>query len=57
VYFLFDKNINDKDFKDDFKDFNCDLNEILKPIEGTKLFGLLIRCLFEESNSRSVIYI
>ena len=63
VYFLFDKNINNKDgfkdgFKDDFKDdFNSDLNEILKPIEGTKLFGLLIRCLFQEANERSIVYI
>ena len=55
VYFLFDKNINNKnDLKDNFKD---NLNEILKPIEGTKLFGLLNRCLCEEANSRSIIYI
>jgi len=51
VYFLFEKNINDKDM------IRCDLNEILKPIEGTKLFGLLNRCLFEEANSRSIIYL
>lgn len=51
VYFLFEKNINNKD------DFNNDLNEMLKPIEGTKLFGLLNRSLFEEANSRSIIYI
>jgi len=51
VYFLFDKNINNKD------SLKYDLNEILKPIEGTKLFGLLNRCLCEEANSRSVIYI
>ena len=51
VYFLFDKNINNKN---DFKD---NLNEILKPIEGTKLFGLLNRCLCEEANSRSIIYL
>jgi len=51
VYFLFDKNINNKD------GFNCDLNEILKPIEGTKLSGLLIRCLFQEANERSIVYI
>ena len=55
VYFLFGKNINNKDdFKDDFKD---NLNNILKPIEGTKLFGLLNRCLCEEANERSIIYI
>ena len=55
VYFLFDKNINNKnDFKNDFKD---NLNEILKPIEGTKLFGLLNRCLCEEANERSIIYL
>jgi len=51
VYFLFDKNINNKD------GFNFDINEILKPIEGTKLFGLIIRCLFQESNERSIVYI
>jgi hypothetical protein len=51
VYFLFDKNINNKD------DFNCDIIEILKPIEGTKLFGLLNRCLCEESTERSIIYL
>jgi hypothetical protein len=50
VYFLFDKNI----FKDGF---NNDINEILKPIEGTKLFGLIIRCLFQEANERSIVYI
>jgi hypothetical protein len=50
VYFLFDKNIN----KDGF---NNDINEILKPIEGTKLFGLIIRCLFQEANERSIVYI
>ena len=50
VYFLFEKNINENDFKNE-------LNEILKPIEGTKLFGLLNRCLFEEANERSIIYI
>ena len=55
VYFLFEKNINNKDdFKDNFKD---NLNNILKPIEGTKLFGLLNRCLCEEANSRSIIYL
>ena len=55
VYFLFGKNINNKDdFKDDFKD---NLNNILKPIEGTKLFGLLNRCLCEEASERSIIYI
>ena len=55
VYFLFDKNINNKnDFKNDFKD---NLNEILKPIEGTKLFGLLNRCLLIEADSRTIIYI
>jgi hypothetical protein len=48
VYFLFEKNIND---------INCDINEILKPIEGTKLFGLLNRCLFEKANERSIIYV
>jgi len=46
VYFLFDKNIN-----------NPNLNEILKSIEGTKLFGLLNRCLFEEADERSIIYL
>jgi hypothetical protein len=51
VYFLFDKNINN------INDFKDNLNEILKPIEGTKLFGLLNRCLCEEANSRSIIYI
>ena len=51
VYFLFNKNINNKD------GLKYDLNEILKPIEGTKLFGLLNRCLCEEANSRSIIYI
>ena len=51
VYFLFEKNINNTD------SFRCDLNEILKPIEGTKLFGLLNRCLCEEANSRSIIYL
>ena len=50
VYFLFEKNINENDFKNE-------LNEILKPIEGTKLFGLLNRCLFEEANIRTIIYI
>ena len=49
VYFLFDKNINNDDIHD--------LNKILKPIEGTKLFGLLNKCLFKEANSRSIIYI
>ena len=49
VYFLFDKNINNDDIHD--------LNKILKPIEGTKLFGLLNKCLFEEANIRSIIYI
>jgi hypothetical protein len=49
VYFLFDKNINNNDIND--------LNKILKPIEGTKLFGLLNKCLFEEANIRSIIYI
>ena len=28
-----------------------------KPIEGTKLFGLIIRCLFQEANERSIVYI
>ena len=51
VYFLFDKNINNKD------GFNYDTNEILKPIEGTKLFGLLNRCLLIEADSRTIIYI
>jgi hypothetical protein len=51
VYFLFEKNINDK------ANFKCDLNEILKPIEGTKLFGLLNRCLSEKANERSIIYL
>ena len=51
VYFLFNKNINNKD------GLKYDLNEILKPIEGTKLFGLLNRCLCEEANSRSIIYL
>ena len=51
VYFLFDKNINNKDSS------KYDLNEILKPIEGTKLFGLLNRCLCEEASERSIIYI
>lgn len=50
VYFLFDKNINNDENKNI-------LNEILKPIEGTKLYGLLIRCLCQEANSRSIIYI
>ena len=50
VYFLFDKNINKHGS-------NYDLNEILKPIEGTKLFGLIIRCLFQEANERSIVYI
>ena len=50
VYFLFEKNINENDFKNE-------LNEILKPIEGTKLFGLLNRCLCEEANERSIIYL
>ena len=49
VYFLFEKNINNDDIHD--------LNKILKPIEGTKLFGLLNKCLFEEANIRSIIYI
>ena len=48
VYFLFEKNIND---------INSNINEILKPIEGTKLFGLLNRCLSEKANERSIIYI
>jgi len=48
VYFLFDKNINNKELL---------LEEILKPIEGTKLFGLLIRCLYEEPERRTIIYI
>ena len=51
IYFLFEKNINNKD------GINCDLNEILKPIEGTKLFGLLNRCLFEKANERSIVYL
>ena len=51
VYFLFEKNINYKD------GFNYDINEILKPIEGTKLFGLLNRCLFEKANERSIVYL
>jgi hypothetical protein len=50
VYFLFDKNINDKNI------LKYDLNEILKPIEGTKLFGFLNRCLFEEADERAIIY-
>ena len=50
IYFLFDKNINNLNNIDDLK---C----VLKPIEGTKLFGLLNRCLFEESNSRNIIYL
>lgn len=49
VYFLFEKNINNDENKNI-------LNEILKPIEGTKLFGLLNRCLFEEANKRAIIY-
>ena len=48
VYFLFDKNINNKE------DF---YKEALKPIEGTKLFGLLTRCLYEEPERRTIIYI
>ena len=54
VYFLFEKNINESHFKNNFK---CDINEILKPIEGTKLFGLLNRCLSEKANERSIIYL
>jgi hypothetical protein len=50
VYFLFDKNINNDENKNT-------LNEILKPIKGTKLFGLLNRCLLEEPDSRTVIYL
>jgi hypothetical protein len=50
VYFLFNININNKD------ELKYDLNEILKPIEGTKLFGLINRCLFEEASERSIIY-
>ena len=50
MYFLFNKNINNDEDKNM-------LNEIIKPIEGTKLFGLLNRCLFEEANSRSITYI
>lgn len=48
VYFLFDKNINNNDLS---------IEENLKPIEGTKLFGLLIRCLYEEPERRTIIYI
>ena len=51
VYFLFDKNINNKNI------INYNLNEILKPIEGTKLFGLLNRCFFEEAYERSIMYL
>jgi hypothetical protein len=49
VYFLFDKNINNDDIHD--------LNKILKPIEGTKLFGLLNRCFLKEPIKRSIIFI
>ena len=55
VYFLFDKNINNDDINNN--DINHNLNKILKPIEGTRLFGLLNKCLFEEANIRSIIYI
>lgn len=48
VYFLFDKNINNNDLTNE---------ENLKPIEGTKLFGLLIRCLYEDPERRTIIYI
>jgi len=48
VYFLFDKNINNNDLSNE---------ENLKPIEGTKLFGLLIRCLYEDPEKRTIIYI
>jgi len=48
VYFLFDKNINNNDLSNE---------ENLKPIEGTKLFGLLIRCLYEDPERRTIIYI
>lgn len=49
VYFLFEKNINNDENKNT-------LNEILKPIEGTKLFGLLNRCLLEDADCRSIIH-
>jgi len=48
VYFLFDKNINNNDLSNE---------EVLKSIEGTKLFGLLIRCLYEDPERRTIIYI
>jgi len=48
VYFLFDKNINNNDLSNE---------ENLKPIEGTKLFGLLIRCLYQDPEKRTIIYI
>jgi hypothetical protein len=48
VYFLFDKNINNNDLSNE---------ENLKPIEGTKLYGLLIRCLYEDPERRTIIYI
>ena len=57
VYFLFEKNINNINNINKKDEFNGDLNEILKPIEGTKLFGLLNRCLFEEASSRSIIHL
>ena len=47
IYFLFNKKINHHD----------DLNEILKPIEGTKLSGLILRCLSQEVERRTIIYI
>ena len=48
VYFLFDKNINNNDLSNE---------ENLKPIVGTKLFGLLLRCLYEDPERRTIIYI
>jgi hypothetical protein len=66
VYFLFKKNIiNNENNNENNNEYNNEnntksntesINEILNPIEGTKLFELLIRCLYKEASQRAIIY-
>jgi hypothetical protein len=65
VYFLLNVNINRTNTKTPNttnisileKENELKLNEILTPIYGTKLYWLLIRCLDNDPEKRSILYI